>query len=122
MFTYRISTGELTAANGVVSHGYSGAPGIGKNNPEEESVSNVGPLPEGRYTILGPPYDTLEHGPFVMRLIPAATNVMFGRGSFLIHGDSLRSPGAASKGCIILAHPIREAVWLSGDRDLTVIA
>jgi len=123
MLTYKISTGELTSdANGLIGKGYSGAAGIGKNNPLEESVKNVGPIPEGEYTIQGPPFDTPTHGPFVLRLIPNASNNMMGRGGFLLHGDSLKAPGTASEGCIIMAFPIREAVWLSGDRDLTVIA
>jgi hypothetical protein len=122
MFTYKISTGELTAANGVVSKGYSGAAGLSKNNPIYESVKNVGPIPEGEYTIEGPPFDTPTHGPFVMRLIPKPTNKMYGRSGFLMHGDSLRAPGTASEGCIIMAFLIRQAVWLSGDRDLKVIA
>ena len=37
-----------------------------------------------------------------MPLIPSPTNEMFGRSEFLIHGDSLEHPGAASEGCIIL--------------------
>src|ERR1039458_8813813 len=101
VFLYKISTGELTAANGVVSKGYSGAAGIGKNNPAEEGVKNVGPIPEGVYTIQGPPFDTPTHGPLVLRLIPNVKNDMHGRGSFLMHGDSLRATGTASQGCII---------------------
>ena len=122
MFIYKVSTGELTAANGTVSKGYSGAAGIGKNNPAEEDVKNVGPIPEGEYTIQGPPFDTPTHGPFVMRLIPKATNDMHGRSGFLMHGDSIKRPGTASQGCIIMGFAIRHAVWESGDRDLTVIA
>ena len=122
MFTYQVSTGILTGNNGVIGTGYSGAAGVGKNNPAEEGVKDVGPIPEGKYTIQGPPFDTPAHGPFVMRLIPDPANDMKGRSGFLMHGDSLRMPGTASEGCVIMAFPIREAVWLSGDRDLTVIA
>ena len=39
-----------------------------------------------------------------------------------MHGDSIEHPGAASEGCIIVARPIREQVWESGDRKLQVIA
>lgn len=122
MFTYKISTGELTASNGVVSKGYSGAAGIGKNNPAEESVPDVGPIPEGEYTIQGPPFDTPTHGPFVLRLVPKPSNTMYGRSGFLMHGDSLLKPGTASEGCIIMSFTIRQAVWASGDTDLLVIA
>ena len=123
MLTYKISTGELTSdKNGLIGKGYSGAAGIGKDNPLEESVPDVGPIPEGEYTIQGPPFDTPTHGPFVMRLIPKPTNTMYERSGFLMHGDSIRAPGTASEGCIVMGFPIRESVWLSGDRDLTVIA
>jgi hypothetical protein len=122
VFTYKQSTGALTAADGTVYNGYSGSQGIGYNNPSEQDVPNVGPIPEGEYTIEGPPYDTTTHGPYVMRLVPNPGNQMYGRSSFLLHGDSLSHPGAASEGCIVMGRTIREAVWNSGDRDLTVIA
>ena len=122
MFTYKQSTGELTAANGTVSVGYSGAQGIGYNNPSEEFVKDVGPIPVGCYTITGPPYNTTTHGPFVMQLVPDASNDMGGRSGFLLHGDNILRPGTASEGCIIMSRVIREAVWASGDRRLQVIA
>jgi hypothetical protein len=122
LFTYKQSTGELTAANGVISKGYSGAQGIGFDNPSEQFVKDLGPIPQGFYTIEGPPFNTTEHGPYVMRLTPDARNDMEGRSGFLMHGDSVLKPGTASEGCIIMAHSVREAVWASGDRRLQVIA
>ena len=122
MFTYKQSTGELTAANGTVSVGYSGAQGIGYNNPAEQFVHDIGPIPQGFYTITGPPYNTTTHGPFVMQLVPDASNDMGGRAGFLLHGDNVLRPGTASEGCIIMSRVIREAVWASGDRRLQVIA
>lgn len=121
MWTYKQSTGELFAPDGsVAATGYSGA-GLGKNNPEAQDQHNVGPIPEGRYLIEAPG-DTESHGPFVMPLIPAPENEMFGRCGFLLHGDSVHAPGTASQGCVILPRTTRERIWASGDRDLQVIA
>jgi hypothetical protein len=103
-----------------VATGYSGAEPNGKNKPNMEAVVGIGPIPCGYYTITGPPYNDLKHGPFVLKLIPDPTNQMFGRSDFLMHGDSIENPGCASKGCIIMPRNIRERVWNSGDRELLV--
>jgi len=81
----------------------------------------IGPIPQGKYTISGPPFDTTTHGPYIMRLIPDPANEMHGRSGFLLHGDSIIHPGMASLGCVIMPRTIREAVWASGDRTLTVV-
>ncbi len=101
--------------------GYSGA-GVGKNNPGMEKVHNVGPIPQGDWKIVGPPVNTPEHGPYVLKLKPAADTPTFGRSGFLMHGDSKQSPGNASQGCVILPRAVREQVWKSGDADLKVVA
>jgi hypothetical protein len=101
--------------------GYSGAEPNGKNKPNMQEIPDVGPLPCGYYTITGPPFDDPKHGPFVLRLVPDPTNQMFGRSGFLIHGDSIEHPGAASEGCIILPRNVRQRIWYSGDRDLLVV-
>src|ERR1035438_2649166 len=96
--------------------------GTGKNNPEMEKVHNVGPIPQGDWKIVGPPVNTTDHGPYVLTLKPAPDTLTFGRGGFLLHGDSKESPGCASHGCVILPLAIREQVWKSGDPDLEVVA
>jgi hypothetical protein len=101
--------------------GYSGA-GDDKNSTSCEDVPNKGPIPRGLYTIQGPPTDTADHGPFVLRLVPEDTNVMYGRSGFLVHGDSIQNPGCASEGCIIMPRFAREAMWNSPDHLLQVIA
>lgn len=127
MYQWHQSSGELWRGdadgnNGTfVSKGYSGA-GDGKNNPAFQRVRNVGPIPQGKWKISGPPVDTPSHGPFVLHLFPCPSTNTFGRDGFLIHGDSVRLPGTASEGCIILSRAIREQIWSSGDRDLQVIA
>ena len=60
-------------------------------------------------------------GPFTLVLAPAPGTETHGRSAFRIHGDSIRLPGTASHGCIILPRPVREAIWASGDRDLEVV-
>lgn len=119
MWTYEQRSGDLLYDGKVVASGYSGA-GEGKNNPEFQWKPNVGPLPQGYYTI-GPPHETPTHGPYVLTLTPFPQNQMFGRSAFLIHGDSIKAAGTASHGCIILGRIAREAIWQSGDRTLKVV-
>jgi type VI secretion system (T6SS) effector TldE1-like protein len=121
MWTYEQSTGRLYQENGEhVVTGYSGAPGASKNNPDAEALHNIGPIPDGSYTIT-PPIDTRTHGPYVLWLTPDPTNIMHGRSAFGIHGDSVIDPGSASEGCIVLPRFARETIWLSGDHRLKVV-
>ena len=87
-----------------------------------QAGADVGPIPQGTWTIIGPPNNTRYHGPYVLRWQPTPGTDTFGRSGFLVHGDSIESPGCASKGCVILPRAIREKVWNSGDRDLEVLA
>jgi hypothetical protein len=120
-WSYAQKNGELQQDGKHVAMGYSGT-AEGKNNPEKQEVHNVGPIPQGDWTIVGPPANTAEHGPYVLSLKPAPDTNTFGRSGFLMHGDSIQSPGSASQGCIIMPRPVREQVWNSGDRDLKVVA
>ncbi len=120
-WTYAQQTGELRQDGKPVSIGYSGAT-EGKNNPAMENVPNIGPIPRGDWTIAGPPVDSKDHGPYVLKLNPEPTTDTHGRSGFLMHGDSKEHPGCASHGCVILSRSVREEVWQSGDRDLEVVA
>jgi len=120
MWNYSQSSGVLTHNFIRVGMGYSGH-GEGKNNPSLQNVPDVGPCPQGRYSI-GAMHDTETHGPHVMALTPESGTNTFGRSGFLIHGDSLEHPGAASEGCIILPRPIRDQISASNDYELTVTA
>lgn len=121
MWIYQQSTGKILDPSGMVmGFGYSGK-GKHKNNPESQSLANLGPIPEGYYTI-GAPHDTLTHGPFVLPLTPDPQNIMFGRSHFLIHGDSVVQAGTASEGCIILNRHLREDIARSPIKLLTVVA
>jgi hypothetical protein len=123
MWTYKQTNGDLSRDGAHVGSGYSGFE-EGKNNPAMQNVPNRGPCPQGQYSIGKPECvdSPGPHGPFILRLTPNPANTMFGRDGFLIHGDSLNNPGAASHGCIIMGRLIRNAIAASGDHDLTVIA
>lgn len=120
MWRYVQATGELLLDGEHAGAGYSGF-GAGRNNPSAQTLSNIGPLPEGFYAI-GEPTDLNggAHGPFVLPLTPEPDTQTFGRSGFLIHGDSIGHPGTASHGCIILARVLRERIAASGDAVLYV--
>jgi Protein of unknown function (DUF2778) len=122
MWTYKQSNGELSRDGVVEGDGYSGFE-AGRNNPAMQEQPNVGPIPQGRYSIGSPECvdSPGPHGPFVLRLTPDPANQMFGRAGFLIHGDSIVQPGLASHGCIIMGRIIREKIAASGDTALTVV-
>lgn len=120
MWSYEIKSGFLRDPTGVyVSTGYSGEPDA-INDPLKTNIPDVGPIPCGVYTI-GSPVDTSTHGPYVMGLHPSRNTITFGRSGFLMHGDSIEHPGAASHGCIIMPRSVRERVWMSQDHTLEVV-
>ena len=137
MWTYRQASGVLDHDGAIVGVGYSGAPGA-KNLPSMQEVHSAGPIPRGLYTISGPcctaqlaavqncpscgGFGAHKHGPFVLRLTPDRANQMFGRGGFLMHGDSVAHPGTASQGCIVMDRAVREKVAMNADNRLEVIA
>ena len=105
MWIYVQKTGDIAHDDELIGCGYSGS-GASKNCPADQAKHNLGPIPRGFYEIQAP-HDTMEHGPFVLRLVANMENSMGGRGSFAIHGDSLQNPGTASQGCIVLGRLIR---------------
>ena len=124
-WTYEQSSGRMSNdASEVVGVGYSGGDcgrvPEGKNSPQRQSIPDVGPIPCGMYRI-GAPVDTISHGPYVLPLSPNSSNEMYGRSGFLIHGDSVVSPGKASEGCIILSRDVRELIGESMDHSLEVV-
>jgi hypothetical protein len=119
MWMYNQTDGTLLHDGEQVGEGYSGF-GDGKNNPEMQNVHDVGPIPSGTYEI-GNPHDTDTHGPHVMALTPADGTDTFGRDGFLIHGDSVKNPGTASHGCIIMPRAVRDRISQSGDTTLQVV-
>ncbi|WP_084084416.1 RHS repeat-associated core domain-containing protein [Cupriavidus sp. USMAA2-4] len=126
-WVYSQSTGQLTHvdSNGNstnVGNGYAGH-GEGVNNPDMQSATNVGPIPQGTYSIGQQQNNTTGSGtnlPGSMRLTPDPSNTMYGRGGFLIHGDNSRGDRSASEGCIIMNRGVRNQIGGSGDNVLRV--
>ncbi len=121
MWTYQISTGQLSHDGEIIGTGYSGAPGIWKNNPHTTNIPGHGAIPVGVYDI-GSLFTSPQTGPNAMRLTPKPGTDTFGRADFEMHGDSIAHPGSASHGCVIMPLPIRLKVAGSGDSELEVIA
>jgi hypothetical protein len=121
VWIYEQKTGRLLRNDRTVAVGYSGRDEA-KNNPALQDKHGLGPIPQGVY-IIGQERETTEdHGPVVLPLAPVAYSETFGRSHFLIHGDSVKSPGAASHGCIILPRTVREEIASSTDRLLVVLS
>jgi hypothetical protein len=125
MWTFEISTGRMFDPSGALAGtGYAGGD-LGKrpdavNNPDDEDLRNIGPLPEGNYTfgllvLLNP-----HMGHFCFSLIPDPGTNMMGRSGFWCHGDT-NPPGNASEGCIVMPLPTREAMYSSSDHELQVV-
>ena len=120
MWEYQQSTGLLSRGGRLVDEGYSGAGG-GLDNPADEGVPDVGPIPVGTYTI-GPPFTHPIAGPVTMRLHPKTGTDTRGRDGFMIHGDNAAANHSASEGCIILARTTRNQIAASDDDTLVVVA
>ena len=124
MWTWKQEAGELWRDGEFVVKGYSGK-GRGKNNPALEGMAGIGPIPCGRWKMKDI-YDSDNVGPRAIVLWsldgkPDDRDERTGRGAFRIHGDSIRAPGTASKGCIILPRITRLRMWASGDRIIEVV-
>lgn len=117
MWTYEQHNGRLCHDGALEGTGYSGT-GIGRNNPNMESVTGVGPIPAGLYEV-GLAYAHPHLGPCVMNLMPIGHDLL-GRSDFRIHGDSKNHN--ASHGCIVLGPSLRRQIAASPDRELTVVA
>ena len=93
-----VCTNDTTGQQYLSCNGYAGN-GAGLNNPAAQNQPNVGPLPQGDYTVGG---FTRRRGPQTRPLTPAPGNSMFGRSAFLIHGDNRARNNTASEGCVIV--------------------
>lgn len=119
MWKWDQSAGILYRDGNIVCRGYSGL-GTDKNKPDSQDKTGVGPIPRGMWKIEGI-YHSSKTGPFTIQLNPDKDTNTCGRSEFRIHGDSIKNPGTASHGCIILPRAIRELIWNSKDRDLEVV-
>lgn len=120
MLIYKQRTGRLLRGDKLIAVGYSGA-GAGKNDPLAQHLPNVGPIPQGAYWITEW-RDTKDHGPHVLPLAPVTGTELYGRSGFLIHGDSVSTPGTASHGCIIVPRDVREGITAAHDHLLLVLS
>jgi hypothetical protein len=120
MHVYEQSTGKWFGPDGTVwGIGWSGQLG-GRNNPIDQSIQDLGPCPEGLYTI-GPSYTHPKLGQITMDLTPDAEDNEFGRSLFRIHGFG-SDVAHASEGCIIQIRPVRVQIDASSDKRLQVVA
>ncbi len=115
--------GELWWNGKLISKGYAGK-GRGKNNPALQAVKGIGPIPQGIWKMVGV-RDSPNTGRFTISLVAQDGNQddihqPTGRSAFRVHGDSIKNPGTASRGCIVLPRGIREKMWYSGDRVIEV--
>jgi len=115
---YEQSSGSFYHNDTLITVGYSGL-GEHKNKPEDQYLKGLGPLPVGKYHI-GPLYDSPNVGPNALPLEALPGTDTKGRGDFKIHGDSIRTPGSASHGCVILPVRYRLDIGHSEDRTLEV--
>lgn len=118
MWQYHQKTGQIYRNGVLQGFGYSGHD-AGKNKPEAEALRAVGPIPRGKWLIEKWLDKHPSKGPIVAVLKPVGHDA-HGRSGFLIHGDSIATPGAASLGCIILSRHLRELMMESGDKELEV--
>ena len=115
-FKYEISTGNLydtsNAEDELVAHGWAGHDTDavkGYNNPDAISVKGIGPLPPGFY-LIGDPVDHPHVGKLAFPLFPYATNKMYGRSGFFIHGPNLKDIKHSSDGCMCFLRYDREKI------------
>ena len=92
-----------------------------KNNPNDQCVKDLGPLPRGWYE-LGQGYSHKKLGPLTFNLNPqGGTNMCTPlRNLMRIHGDSRSNPGNASDGCIVCGKKTREQLQRGGGGTLLV--
>lgn len=91
-------TGKFYADGVLIGLAYSGN-GDGLNNPELDSLRDVGPIPVGKY--IGNRIVCPEKGPTVWTLVPDGGNDMKGRSGFMLHWDNRAHNFTASEGCIV---------------------
>ena len=108
---YSQSTGSFVCRNAggqtyASCTGYAGK-GQGLDNPAAQNQRNVGPIPQGTYTVGG---FTTRRGANTRPLTPDPSNHMYGRAGFLLHGDNAARNNTASEGCIIIPPQCRTAV------------
>jgi len=108
IWAYYQSTGELWRDGKLVAKGYSGAPGH-VNATASEGIRNYGPIPRGRWRMFYVYQRHARLGAYAIALKPEGHTAL-GRSDFMVHADSVRRPGTASQGCIIMPNAVRVAM------------
>ena len=121
MLTWDQSAGTMSRDGVVIGRGYAGNV-RGLNNPAMQAAQGIGPIPAGLWKLTELRLTGASTGPFTIVLEPAPGTNALGRSAFRIHGDNAQLNHSASHGCIILPRAVREAIWRSGDKQLTVVA
>ena len=116
-WTYSQGSGNLSYNGQFVGHGYSGY-SYGRDNPDFEHITDVGPIPRGEYRMRRVFSPHLR--PPVIELIPLCQTA-HGRTDFRIHGDNAEANYTASHGCIIMRKETRMIVADSADDLLEVV-
>lgn len=102
MFKYSQSTGFFDILRGEQSLRFGQFPS-GSNDPADNCVRGIGPVPRGRYRLAVEDEHARFAGP-VIRFYPEDKEGQCGRSAFLIHG------GTRSEGCILIQAAERRAV------------
>lgn len=109
VWLYDQSSGDLYDKDGeFIAKCYSGALGVGLNNPHQEKFVGIGPVPRGLYYI-GLPRTSEKTGPFVLDLTPIG-HTAYGRRGLQIHGDNKKGNMSASSGCIVTERAVRTKI------------
>jgi hypothetical protein len=118
MYIYEQGSGKLFHNDDYVDTGYAGC-GIGLNNPQQDHMKNVGPLPRGLYMI-GKAINGTHLGPLALPLFPEQHNTMKGRSAFFIHADNAKGNQSASTGCMVFSLATRKRIDEDTDKWLCV--
>lgn len=111
--------GLLGGPSGLLAAvGYSGH-GAGLNNPDLANVVDVGPLPDGDFSI-GDPVNGTHLGDGAMPLTPLPGTNTQGRTDLWLHQDNVQHNESASEGCGVLPLSALKAIAASPDRTLSV--
>lgn len=123
VLTFQQSTGEIRDAEGAfIAKGWAGNH-QGKNNPAMQAEHNIGPLPQGLYSVGAWEEQHAHLGPWVAHL-QQIEGETFGRDAFYIHGAAVDPSrfGQESKGCIVIPRTGRMIVKAYAPDQIRVIA
>src|ERR1017187_3142261 len=121
MWEYQQTAHTILRPDGSVltNQSYSGH-GAGLNNPAMQNIPNVGPIPQGPYT-LSPFFTHPLLGKLVARFMPKPGNTECGRSGCDLHGDNQYLNPRGMGGGGVVGEPYRLEISQSADTDWMVI-